>query len=66
MLPPPTTLMCRSKSAVSTPESARNTLVALNTESLAIEPAVSLKRIVPLPGCEAGNATASISMMLPR
>ena len=45
---------------------ARITLVALKTESLAIEPAASLKRIVPLPGCEAGNATASISMMLPR
>ena len=52
--------------AGSMPASARSTLVALNTESLAIEPAVSLKRTVPLPACDAGNATASISMMLPR
>ena len=39
------------------PVTARSTLAALKTESLAIEPAVSLKRIVPLPGCEAGKAT---------
>ena len=65
MLPPPTTLMCRSNPAGSMPASARSTLVALKTESFAIEPAVSLKRTVPLPGCERGNATASISMMLP-
>ena len=32
------------------PARARSTLAALKTESFAIEPAVSLKRIVPLPG----------------
>ena len=39
---------------------------ALNTESFAILPAVSLKRTVPFPFSAAGKATASISMIEPR
>jgi len=65
MLPPPITLTCRSKSLGSRPLIARTTDAALNTESRDIEPAVSLKRTVPLRGSRAGNAAASISMIEP-
>lgn len=42
------------------------TLVSQLTESFAMEPAVSLKRRLPLPGAVAGKAAASISIVLPQ
>ena len=64
--PPPITFTCISYSLISLSVIFLITDAALNTESFAIEPAVSLNLIVPAPFFLAWNTVASISIVEPR
>ena len=65
ILPPPIAFTCISKSFISISVIFLITDAALNTESFAIDPAVSLNLTVPAPSFFAGNTVASISIVDP-